>query len=150
MSSRKRPQPGQGRPGASIFAFALLGVALLLVVGWPSPAAARLQVPLVSEPQWGSDIRVSPIFTDTREKNNNFSMAIDPTNSNHVLTGWEYSGIDHHNPSYAWSTDGGSTWPSTGEFRDLWDGDLTPTGNPNVEFDASGTAFYTGQAFGSN
>src|SRR3954447_9356378 len=107
MSSRKRPRPGQVGLGATLFSFALLGVALLLVVGWPAPAAAKVQLPLVSEPQWGPDMRISPVFADAREKNNNFSMSIDPTNSNRVLAGWEYSGIEFHNPSYAWSTDGG-------------------------------------------
>src|SRR5437867_1654716 len=122
------------------------GTGVVLVVRLPPAAGAHLLVPRV-EPRWGPDFRANPSPTKTTDKHKNISMAVDPTNPNKVLAGYDYRDSGGLGSGYSWSTDGGRTWLG-GYFERPQPGgaSLLPFGNASVAFDASGTAYYVTQA----
>ncbi len=75
-------------------------------------------------------------------------MAVNPTDPNNVIAGYESPFSSNGVSAYSWSTDAGRTW-SGGGFVGPWNGDMMPQGNSRVAFDASGVGYYSTQASGS-
>ncbi len=126
---------------------------ILLLVAGQSNAHAGEQVQASEQvPQWGPDIQVNPTPTGTpyHPMQINFSMAINPTNQNNIIAGWDsFQGINRAS-AYGSSTDEGFTW-SGGEFDGPWGPQaMIPLGNVTTAFDAHGTGYYVSQAQGSN
>src|SRR6478672_2701173 len=93
----------------------LLGAATLLCI----LAATMLTSPVAQgagatrpavPPQWGPDIRVNPQTSATPSVQRNYSLAIDPTNPNHVIASYDSQHPPTSISGYAWSTDAGRTW----------------------------------------
>src|SRR4051794_22370456 len=126
----------------------LLAVALFFM-GGRTPAVAAL--PHTSgEPQWGTDIQVSPDFQITPEAQRNFSMAINPTNPDNIIASYNSQVLHNYLSGYASSTDSGRTWTG-GRFTGPWKPDnMTPFGFTSVAYDAQGTGFYASQATGTD
>jgi hypothetical protein len=72
-------------------------------------------------------------------------MAVNPTNPQMLLTGYDNQRDAYVRSAYGVSTDGGLSW-TNGTFLDLWDGDKLPVGDINVAFDRHGTGYYSGFA----
>jgi hypothetical protein len=97
------------------------------------------------EPQWGFDVRVNSLSGDKETVQRNFALAVDPTNPNRLLAGFDTHQISIQS-AYASSTDGGRTW-ANGLFPGPWTSDsLDPFGNIGVAFDGTGVGYYTSQA----
>ncbi len=111
----------------------------------PSLGAGRILLPLF-DPLWGSDVMVDPLLADNHE---NFSLAINPTDSNKILASYKYEDENGSGSGYDLSTDAGHTWNGS-RFSGPWGADLlSPIGNTSVGFNARGTAFYSGRAANS-
>ena len=138
-----KPLP-QGLLGAAI----LLGALALMLAAAPVPGGARRAGPLAT-PQWGPDIRVNPLASATPNANRNFSLAVDPTDPNHVVASYDNIHSETSFSGYSWSTNGGRTWQG-GLLEGRWlTGTVSiPSGNVSVDFDGHGTAYYLTQATG--
>src|SRR6266496_1507681 len=80
--------------------------AATLGIGRMLPAAAYILRPSF-DPQWGLDIMVDTLLADNHE---DFSLAINPTNSNNVLASYKYEDVNGPSVGYDQSTDAGRTW----------------------------------------
>ena len=135
-------------PPVAICFVALLALlalsALLPALGSQSPARAARTSP--AGPQFGPDIRVNPSPSPTTRKFKNLSMAIDPTDSSHIMSAYEYNDAGTIGSAYSFSTDTGRTWNGAW-LLGPWGGDLglVPFGNPSVGVDAFGNFYYSTQ-----
>jgi len=127
------------------------GLAILVLVASQSHASAGTLMP-AQVPQWGPDIQVNPTPTGTpyHPVQRDFSLAINPTDPNTVIAGWDSLQGDPGLEAYGWSTDQGLSW-STDRFDGPWDpGKMVPIGTVTAAFDAHGTAYFGSAAQGSN
>src|SRR5438105_5033747 len=120
----------------------VLGLLLLAVAG---PLARGMGL-APGVPQWGPDIQISTLFTDPPVQRNS-SFAVDPTNPDHVLVGYESNDPGRSSSAIGESTDGGLTWANQ-RFYGPWISNTIPFGNPHVDFDHNGTAYYSTQIEG--
>src|SRR4051794_12763947 len=129
----------------------IVAIVILLVAG-QSRASAGRQSPATGDPQWGADIQVNPTPTGSpyHPLQLNFSLAINPTNPNNVIAGWDSYQSAPSSVAYGSTTDQGLNW-SGGRFDGPWNpGGMIPIGNVSVGFDAHGTGYFASQAQGSN
>jgi hypothetical protein len=126
----------------------LAGMLVLALATAPVPGGARSAGPFVT-PQWGADIQVNPPSTVTPNANRNFALAVNPTNPNHVVAGYDNIHPEVSSSGYSWSTDAGRTWAG-GIHQGQWLSGTTsiPSGNTSVDFDAQGTVYFTTQSLG--
>jgi hypothetical protein len=134
------------------FSLICLGVCLSALVGTflltrPYTAGARPVGPF-TEPEWGTDVRVNPIISGTREMFKNYTMAINPANPNMLLGGYDYASPSLWSLGYAVSTNTGISW-TNGLFGGIWGEDMIPQYNSSVAFSSQGLAYYLGQASSS-
>jgi hypothetical protein len=131
----------------------VMAVILLLVAGQSQASAGiQPQSPTTGDPHWGLDIQVNPTPTGSpyQPMQLNFSMAVNPTNPNSVIAGWDSYQSAPSSVAYGSSSDQGLTW-SGGRFDGPWNpGNMIPVGNVSVGFDAHGTGYYASQAQGNN
>ena len=137
---------------ALLIATCVIGAWLMLSQpeGMPTPVSAvALDTP--PEPQWGVDVQVNPPVTSSLPTQKNFSFAVNPTNPDNVIAGYDNTASSNSLSGYSWSTDGGHTWQG-GRFEGPWQGTepMTPLGDANVAFDARGVGYYTSLAIGAN
>jgi len=106
---------------------------------------------LSPDPEWGTDIPLSVPEPSVRDLHRNIALSINPTNSNNVVAAYDRSQSFAGFTGYSWSSDAGRTW-GQGIFRDPWYSTepMSPSGDAHVAFDARGTAYFTGIAFGAN
>ena len=135
-------------PLASIVVLAVLAVIALLFAVYTPPGANAARTTSLPPVQFGPDVRVNPLSTATAKAflAKNGSFAVNPTNSNHVIAGFDDNIDNTLKSGYASSTDAGRTWLG-GSFSGLWgEGLLTPLGDTDVDFDGHGTGYYTSLA----
>lgn len=101
-------------------------------------------------PAWGPDIQVNPEPSHTPSNYKNHVIAINPTNPQNIVAGYDRFDWDHSWPAYAASTDGGHTW-ATNTFSGTWGsaGYIPIPGETTMVFDSAGTGYYTGLALSS-
>ena len=135
-------------PFASILALASLAIVGLLFAIYTPPWANAAQTFSLPPIQFGPDIQVNPTSSATAKAllAKNGSLAVNPTNSNHVIASFDNNLDNTLKSGYASSTDAGRTWIG-GSFSGPWgDGQLTPLGDTDVDFDGQGTGYYTSLA----
>src|SRR5436305_1678418 len=141
------------RKRASLLPALLLGLCVLLLAAVLPSVSSRAKthethethMPLsVDEPQWGPDIPVNAPLSDTYGIHKQFSLAIDPTNPDDVIAGYDSYREGPGESGYSWSTDAGRSWAG-GRFTGPWYGteEMRPSGDTHVGFDARGVGYYT-------
>lgn len=123
-----RNRPTQGATASRTMVLQVLLVLALIVatIATVSPSNA-------AEPLPGTPVRLSPAALNQVEP----SIAINPTNPLNLVAGY----IHNARCGVAWSDDGGVNW-STAVLVESTDAAFTNAGDPVIDFDANGTAFY--------
>src|SRR5689334_11768622 len=95
-----------------------LAIVLLALCQSQADAGGTVLPPL---PQWGPDTQVNPTPTDNpyHPLQLNPSLAVNPTNPNTVIAGWESFQSAPTVDAFQWSTNQGLTW-SGGRFEGPW------------------------------
>ncbi|HET9493917.1 MAG TPA: sialidase family protein, partial [Chloroflexia bacterium] len=139
----------------ALYAAFALAVLLFLQTSAPGASAGTPTQPspgVLPSPTWGTDIRVSALAVPTPYKRKNITLAINPTNSNMVVAGYERSkdvGPNTSASSYSVSTDAGRNWTGS-EWPGPWGTEeMVPYGDVNVDFDGHGT-LYASSLAGNN
>ncbi len=115
-------------------------VAALIVTAGQSPVGASPARVNGANPVWGLDIKVSPINQGNLDANRNLSLAVDPTNPNNVVAGYDNYMSAGSQTAFSRSTDGGRTWTG-GRIPYVDPGESVPYYNAGVAYDAEGTAY---------
>jgi hypothetical protein len=127
---------------------------------WSSAPAGLTSIPSGGEPLWGLDIRLDNAGKSIGGRHlpgdadpsgflleKNLALAIDPSDPNRALAGYEMQSVAGVDSYYADSSDGGLTWRG-GPFAGPYLGDLHPQGDAQVLIDSQGTHYYSGLSFG--
>ena len=93
----------------------------------PAPGVAASRAP--GAPAWGPDIQVNPVTTSTASVQRGFALAVDPTDSNRVIAGYDSWDPGLSYSGYSVSTDAGRTWAGA-RFYGPWISDTIPFGQP--------------------
>jgi len=134
-------------PARALGGLSVLLLALTLVVIIEQPISRAAPLTPGAPPTWGTDIRVSPVFTTTPDAQVNYALAVDPTNPDRVLAGYDSYGFNGVTSGYALSSDAGRTW--TGDrFYATWISNTMASGNTSVGFDRQSTAYLVSQILG--
>src|SRR5689334_12558245 len=84
----------------------VLLVAALLPSSSSQASRAETHAPLpVGEPQWGPDIQVNIPLSDTYGIHKQFSLAVNHTNPDNVIAGYDSYREGPGESGYSWSTD---------------------------------------------
>ncbi len=125
------------------FTVALLVTAAILVWGEQSPVSA--QSPRDSNnPTWGADLRINPLEPVARanaQVNRILTLAVDPTNPNNVVAGYDTTTNEGLNSAFSSSSDGGISWTG-GRIAPVGTQHMIPQGNGGVAYDAAGTSYF--------
>ena len=134
------------RPISAIFSLkriillaAFAAVVVLLISTGELPVEANPGQP-VANPVFGLDVRVNPPNTGNLDANRNPSIAVDPTNPNNVVAGYDNYLSAGSQTAFSRSTDAGRTWTG-GRIPLIEPGQLVPYFNAGVAYDAQGTAY---------
>jgi hypothetical protein len=122
----------------------LLGMALVALIGGAGYGTADAGAKINSAmPAWGADFAVNPPPVYTPSALRNSTIAIDPTDPQKLIAGYENTGYKLNETDYATSSDAGRTW-ATGAFTASWGvPNYIPFGDVNVAYDGRGTGYFT-------